>query len=402
MLLPLYRNQSGPTEQVTQGGIPFFKFAKNLADSVAPDTSATGTETTADISPLDQDPFCEAPNFIESQIPFWLVQNYSSTGESYLIEFLKSYYNWLYCGFRKEDIKLTPYDIEMALDVDQTPDVFLDYFVKTYCPTIELESEKLQRQNLRKFLNNIKTKFLSSKGTKASYQYLLSTLFDITVEKISYPKYGLLRLNGGSFIGINTSVYQIFTTESLYSAGTITNLPTPDRIHYGFPKLGLNLGVINDNNFWQDYSYLLQTTATAQEAVYYSNTVLNTVHPAGTKAFFEQYVPLTPIDFGTADDNTDSVVISPLPRELPAIQNYLPYYPNYSFVIGGITLCSCCTSYCSPSGATAQYVTDLDPRWSESISDTTVYFKDITIGDFLELYPIENSPNITTSCSGCT
>lgn len=400
----LSNNQTGATGSVLSDALPFEEFVQAVAfrSSALKSGGTTNTTDTTDtvavsteyVAPVNEYAFCEAPSFIEGQIPLWIKQNYSNAEESYLVKFLKEYYNWMYCGFKNKDANLTPYDIEELFDIDRVPDAFLDYYVSTYAPFIELESPLLRRENVRKFINNIKTKFLSSKGIKSSYEYLLKTLFDIDLEKISYPKLGLMRLNGGKFI---FQANQMNPSQSIYQSGTITDLPQVELPTLRSP--GLNGGVINDNYFWQDYSYLLQTSASVEEAVYYSTTVLKAVHPAGTRVFFEQYVPLDPIDFGDVDDNTDDVVIVPEVREIPVIKNYLPYYPNIDLDSMPINECTCCNSYCDPAGSTTQFRTFADPRWSESIPDTVRYFRDIEIGQFIELYPITDSPNvILTDC----
>jgi hypothetical protein len=396
MFFLIKKQQSGPTPSVYGEPIPFEDFVNQITfrsisipDPDIEDPSAT---------PIDNTAFCTAPDFIEAQIPLWIKQNYSNVEESYLISFLKGYYNWMYCGFKGSQSGLTPYDIEMLFDIDQVPETYLDYYVKTYAPFIELESKNLQRQNLRSFINNIKTKFFSSKGTKASYRYLLKVLFNLDLEKISYPKQGLLRLNGGKFIFEAQSVNPT-PLNTGYIEGTITNLPDNINIDsyrgaYAIKAPGLNNGIIQDNNFWQDYSYLLQTSGNTTDAIYYSNTVLQGVHPGGTKVFFEEYVALEPIDFGIIDDNTNDVVTLPTVGELPTIENYLPYYANYNFTTAGVTFCDCCTAYCLGG----HYPTYADPRWSDTIPDNTTYFRDITIGDFIKLLPAENSPNTTTTC----
>lgn len=398
MIIPFANNQSGTTGISLP--IPFDEYAKNTADSV--NYSNVSFRSFSQI-PISEDPYCESPEFLESQIPFWIKQNYTNSEESYLIAFIKSYYNWLYCGFKNNETQITPYDMELLFDIDQAPDAFIDYYVKTYAPFIELESPVLKRENLRKFINNIKTKFLSSKGIKGSYDYILNTLFGITLENISYPKVAVFRLNGGKFD---------FYTDGPDTFSNINNLlffqesevinSVPQLLGHRINSPGLNKGVIQDNVFWNDYSYIMQTSASTEESIYYTNTILKSVHPAGTKAFFEQYVPVLPLDFGTIDANTYDAEPPVVIGELPIIRNYLLYYPNYSFSSAGITFCNCCSSYCDPTGNTGYFPVHADPRWSTSISDSIQTFGQITIGDFIELIPIEDSPNpATTDCTSC-
>lgn len=400
MLLPfIANNQSGSTGIINEV-IPFDEYAYNIAYSV--NFSST--------TPSD-DFYCKAPEFLEAQLPFWIKQNYTNSEESYLIIFLKAYYNWLYCGFKNETYQLTPYDLEILFDIDQVPEGFIEHYINTYAPFIKIETPNLKKENLRSFLNNIKTNFLSSKGTKGSYEYLLNTLFGITLENILYPKNGILRLNGGrisefygTVLGSDTPAPYI----NYYNPNIINSFPEfyQPALQGQLPILyynGLNSGVLQDDIFWNDYSYILQTSLNdSEENIYYANTVLKSVHPAGTKAFFEQYIPATSIDFGDIDDNTDSAVPPPNITELPIIRNYLLYYPNYSFSSAGITFCNCCTSYCDPTGITSYFPVHAEPRWSTSILDSIQTFGEITIGDFIELLPKENSPNPdTTDCTLC-
>jgi hypothetical protein len=401
MLLPFIgNNQSGPTGSALEAPLPFDTYISSLADSVDTETSTSNVALMFRSAPLEEDPFCAAPSFIENQIPFWIKQNYTNTEETYLISFLKEYYNWLYCGFKKQEFNATPYEIEMLLDIDQAPDGFIDYYVKTYAPFIELESAALERENIRKFINNIKTKFLSSKGTKGSYSYILNTLFGITLENITYPKIGLFRLNGGKFEFYSNKLDPPRGVTYYQESSVITALPPITEQRITSPPL--NLGILPDSVFWHDYSYLLQSSASAQESIYYANTILKSTHPAGTKAFFEQYLPVTPIDFGDVDDNTDDAIPPVVTKELPIIRNYLLYSPNYLLSSAGITFCSCCDANCDPQGGVSTFPQHADPRWSDSISDSTQYFGDILIGDFIELYPTESSPNPDTEdCTSC-
>lgn len=420
MLIPFIQNQTGITESVNiDQVIPFDLYVENIRNKITQQTSFQTLidSELADASveqlpaqqnqSLSEDVFCAAPNFIEQQIPFWIKQNYTNSEETYLVSFLKSYYNWLYCGFKKNDIQLTPYDIDSLFDIDQVPDEFLDYYVQTYAPFIEVNSPLLQRQNLRKFIKNIKTNFLTTKGTKASVAYFLDVLFGITLERISYPKIFTLRLNRGR--PENLINFPIGNTDlSLYLAGTNVStgadFVTPDYWDATGEIIGLtfiaedtnytNSGIfLQDNDFFQEYSYFLQTSADVEQARYYANSFLKSIHPAGFKAFFEEYVRLEPYDFGSFDDNTDSVIPSTSSFELPVIKNYLLYYPNYNLNSAGITFCDCCNSDCDPTANETYFPIHSEPRWSTTISNDISFFRDIKIGDFIGLFPAELSPN---------
>lgn len=440
MLIPFIKNQTGIT---TSGNIdeviPFDFYIKNITSNITQVNefpTLIESETTLIIPSLDEtvltsqsqqelteDIFCSAPNFIEQQIPFWIKQNYTNSEETYLVPFLKSYYNWLYCGFKKNTTQLTPYDIDSLFDIDQVPDEFLDYYIQTYAPFIEVNSPLLQRQNLRKFIKNIKTNFLTTKGTKASVAYFLDVLFGITLERISFTRPILARLNGGRLENTkNTGNY--FSIDLFLPSFSPMDQDTSSIVYWDdtgefsgftfFNEPGLEprftSGTINDasaylqdNDFFQDYSYFLQTSASVEQAKYYANSFLKSVHPAGFKVFFEEYVRFEPYDFGSFDDNTDSVIPSTTSYELPVIQNYLLYYPNYNLNSAGITFCDCCNSDCDPTANETYFPIHTDPRWSTTIPNDITFFKDITIGSFIGLFPAETSPNPgINDCTACT
>jgi len=429
MLLPLIKQpQTAPTEEVNQSAVPFLKFLQNLPEGTVAES------------------YCTSPLNIESQLPFWINQNYgSNTGEQYLVSFLQAYYNWMYCGFKKEDINLTPYDIEELLNIDSVPDIFLNEYVKAYAPFITPAAISPQdRQNLRKFLRSIKTDFLINKGTENSYRYLLKILFNVSNVTIDYPKKYLMRMNGGKYIDLSWDIS---------GATGIIDLPTgfdPDApvdssgiiaggVGYNTntrPNLfgaALNEAVLPDDYFWQEYSYLLTSDAPNTGAVTYKNTLLAGAHPAGMLGFFEQYVPLDDTDSG-ADNNGDGVVTNAV-SELPVIGRYLLMYPGITFssspyiqlnnhylyntydianacsAVKDYT-CYCCNNYCDPDG-TLQYIPQHKlPVWDLQVR-TSVRGKslgDMTIQDFIELSPdgiSVTNPNIsvgtctTANCATC-
>lgn len=437
MLLPITNNQSGFTGAEPEVAVPFDSFVKTISSKITqipiyselilpPELSDIQTDYSVNTPTsqilaqnLTENVYCSSPNFIEQQIPFWIVQKYSNSEESYLISFLKEYYNWLYCGFKKAEIQITPYDLPNIIDIDQIPESFLDYYIQTYAPFIETNSQLIQKQNLRNFIKNIKTKFLAAKGTKASYEYLLKTLFGITLESISYAKPLIQRLNGGRFENlqpkdaISRPVGQFFDSDNRDPASVIwwdnygelqgiTSLKSYVVYNSADPNLVGSGSILQDGDFFHDYSYLIITSADVQDVELYSNTILRGLHPAGYKAFFEQYIPVTPIDFGSIDDNTDSVTPVPVTYELPVIKNYLLYYPTYNFNTAGLTFCDCCNSDCDPTSATSFFPLHANPRWSETILDGITSFKDITIGSFIKLEPAELSPNPDIDdCSSC-
>lgn len=379
--------------------------------------------------------YCISPLNIESQIPFWIKQNYSNDEtNNYFVDFIKEYYNWLYCGFKKENINLTPYDIEDLLNVDTVPDEFLNLYVKTYAPFISIASiQETDRQNLRKFLRSIKTDFLISKGTEGSYRYLLKILFNVNNVIIDYPKKYLMRLNGGKYIDFSWDLVpnSIIDLPDNFNQNT----PIQDGIlagnvgydSFNRPNLfgsALNESILPDDNFWQEHSYILTSDASVSDAINYKNTVLSATHPAGTIGFFEQYISVGEIDI-PGDQPTGGVPVSVNYSENPVIGRYLLYSPSIntnpqndyattfyeSYSIGSCVdsqgyICWCCLYNCNPSGSTGatgpqHYFPSWDPDIKAEIEDGGT-LGHMTIQNFLELRqqnPNAVSPNsILSTC----
>ena len=428
MLLPLIKkSQTAPTEEVNQSGVPFLKFLQNLA------------------TPTVEESYCASPLNIQSQLPFWINQNYGSNdGEQFLVSFLQAYYNWMYCGFKKEDINLTPYDIEELLNIDSVPDIFLDEYVKAYAPFITRAAIlPADRQNLRKFLRSIKTDFLINKGTENSYRYLLKILFNVSNVTIDYPKKYLMRMNGGKYFGLSWNIYgatgiidlpTTFDPGATFGSGIIggnAGYNTDNR-----PNLfgaALNEAVLPDDYFWQEYSYLLTSDAPNDGLITYKDTLLAGAHPAGMLGFFEQYIALEDIDTG-ADDNGDGILTN-ANSELPVIGRYLLMYPGITFgfqpynqlnnhyfyntfdIANDCTAvkdytCYCCNNNCDPAGILQDIPQHRLPVWDLEVRNSVrnKSLGDMKIEDFLELVPDEVSitnPNIslgtcnTADCATC-
>lgn len=394
-----------------------------------------------------EEDYCIAPTNVESQIPFWIKQNYSNDeSNNYFISFITEYYNWLYCGFKKEDVKLTPYDIEQLFNIDQVPDTFLDLFVKTYAPFIAISSIKNEdRQNLRKFIRSIKTDFLIRKGTEGAYRYLLKTLFNVNNIIIDYPKKYLLRLNGGkysefswdyipnSIIDLPSSFDHNNPIQNDILAGDVGYNPNTRPNLFGS---ALNEAVLPDNNFWQEHSYILTSDASPEDAINYKDTVLAGTHPAGTIAFFEQYVSMGEVVIPS--DQPQGGIVQLDFSENPVIGRYLHFYPgittdpsvNYNYdqtfyhTFDGITcsginayICTCCLSNCNPLGPTgASGPQHYFPKWDNDVRAEIEIpngtLGHMTIGSFLELrrliasqpspnYDLKTCNSDTASCQNC-
>lgn len=382
--------------------------------------------------------FCTSPVGIDGQIPFWIKQNYGNqSNDSYFVDFIKSYYNWLYCGFKKDGVNLTPYEIEDLFDIDKVPDAFMEQYVKTYAPfipvsIIEKDSEnpnQIAIQNIRSFIKSIKSDFLISKGTEGAYRYLLKTLFNVTNVKIDYPKKYLFRLNGGKYSNIS---WDLIPNSIIDLPGDFDpKNPIQDDVLAGDagyntetrPNLfgaALNEAVLPDNNFWQENSYILTSDATVNEIINYKDTLLAGVHPAGTVGFFEQYIAIADTTIPSDDPIGGGIVVDYTER--PVIGRYLLYYPNINTDISSDPVypqtfynenntvqcenetgynCYCCVFNCNPSGVGGatlpQHVfPSWDPQIKQEIEIVGGKLANMTIGSFLELNRVSppTSPNL--------
>jgi hypothetical protein len=427
----LKKSQTAPSEEILEQAIPFKSYVNKLIQN----------NVTSSSDPVGQN-YCVAPSVVESQIPFWIKQNYGTdSNENYLIAFLKSYYNWMYCGFKKQDVQLTPYDVEELLDIDRVPDVFLDEYIKSYAPFISLPSiSATDKQYVRAFLRSIKSDFLITKGTEPAYRYLLKTLYNVTNVNIDYPKKYLMRLNGGKYVDFSWDFVPsdiIDLPENFDPDNPIQNDVLAGNVGYDTQNRSnlfgsaLNEAVLPDDYFWQEYSYILTSDATTEQAQNYKNTLIAGTHPAGMLGFFEQYVPLDDVDTGS-DDNTDTNI--PIDyTELPVIARYLLMYPGittgpagsgmnlYSLYqqFNGCTneknyTCYCCTNYCDPMGTTGYYPQHKFPTWDTDVLQSIVgtiprTLGNMTIQSFIELnkliegfeFPSPNANLITCTTAQC-
>jgi hypothetical protein len=438
----LKKPQTTPSQEVLDEAVSFQRYV----------TDVISKNLTVGTDPVGQN-YCVAPSVTDSQIPFWIKQNYGTdSNENYLIDFLKSYYNWIYCGFKKEDVQLTPYDIEELLDIDRVPDAFLDEYIKSYAPFISLPSiSATDKQYVRAFIRSIKSDFLITKGTEPAYRYLLKTLYNVTNVNIDYPKKYLMRLNGGKYVDFSWSLVPtdiIDLPENFDPNNPIQNDVLAGNVGYSStrPNLfgaALNEAVLPDDYFWQEYSYILTSDATTEQAINYKNTLLAGTHPAGMLGFFEQYVPLDDVDTGADENDDGSIPVSY--EELPVIGRYLLMFPgitsapaNSPVISIGTNLyslynqenlcddqtnytCYCCSNYCDPMGTTGYYPQHIWPAWDPGVrrdilTSTQKTLGNMTIGSFIELSyavagtpsPGQQSPNTnllscsTVGCAECT
>jgi len=327
-------------------------------------------------------PTCSYPMNVADLFPFWLRQNVE--GESKLILMTKAYYNWLSCGMSSNDISF--FNLEDLIDIETTPDRLLKYHLYSYInsfPVDDILTTDTPQGNIdpaavRKLFDNVKINLYSKKGTEESIRFVLESLFNITPDRVSvsYPKRYIMRLNGGHYDWMRDDL-QIRST---YSSN-------PNSYNPQLVGSFLNYSVLQDNELWQEYSYVLNITGLS--AGYYENAVKPLVHPAGTKDFYDAMHDV----FNNTSDSTSNIFV-----EIPVIKNYA----NYNlFSFDSLNVCSGCSGSSDNPGPQFRF-----PTWDVDIN--TKYSVGVTFGaikavDFLRLSPATGFTfvNETLSCIGC-
>jgi len=276
-----------------------------------------------------------------------------------------------------------------------------------------------------------------------------------------YPKADILRLNGGKFDG--WGVVQVGGVTGHYG-GLVEDIYDGNRGEIGPPKW--NMGgsylngryVIQDSYWYQEYSYVLKGYVNDVDEEtglpIYFDILHELLHPAGMKGFWEK----TESDYVPPDDWSGGFAFG----ESPKLENYFPYRmmdestiqycagcsgSGYTFdgptamfngvseqLYGGSTGWTygsawdgigsggiCIEGYSSTSsmaawggvencakgmGRTFGSPTFFYPYWARGIcgdADHSNPFREIYIGEFIQLSPAEDSPNIgLTGCTGYT
>lgn len=326
---------------------------------------------------------CSYPMDIESLFPFWLREN--SQGESKLILMTKKYYDWLSCGMNENSVSF--FNLEDLIDIESTPDELLKYKLFSYInsfPVNDIVTNDTPTGNIdptmvKKLFDNVKINLYTKKGTEDSVRYVLESLFNIKANKvsISYPKRFIMRLNGGRYDWMRDDT----KLQGQYS----TN---PNSYNPQLTGSFLNYSVLQDNDLWQEFSYVINITGLT--AGYYENAVKPLVHPAGTKDFYDVLHDV----FSNTGDQSSNLYI-----ELPMIKNYA-FYNLFSTqsIIAGCCGCSGSTEKPGRQHVFPYWDVDINTKYPEGIS-----FGQIEIKDFIRLSPAEGFTylNENKTCVGC-
>jgi hypothetical protein len=324
---------------------------------------------------------CAYPMRVEELFPYWLRQNVQ--GSSNLLLMTKKYYDWLSCGMSENSVSFL--NLEDLIDIETIPDELLKHQLFSYVNSFPVENIKtadnpngnVDPAGVRKLFDNVKINLYTKKGTEESFKLVLENLFGIPANKvsISYPKRYVMRLNGGRFDWMrddNSKSEPYTNNKSSYNPQLVGSY--------------LNHSILQDNNLWQEYSYVLNISGLSADA--YQSTVRPLVHPAGTKDFYNVRQDI----FNNIFNSTGVVKY-----EIPTIKNYAVYNLLDSETIN-------CALGCSGGTDNPGYPFEF-PSWDDEISAkyyTGMTFGMINIGDFIRLSSADgNYPNDGVTCGGC-
>jgi hypothetical protein len=360
------------------------QFEEELSDTRIPtiaELAAPLQQTVlAFFAPTEQPaPTCSYPMNIEELFPFWLREN--SNGSSKLILMTKEYYKWLSCGLAENNVNF--FNLETLIDIETAPSNLLKHYLYSYInsfpvnsiQTTDNPSGNVNPEMIKKLLDNVKINLYTKKGTEEGVKYVLESLFGIKADKVSvsYPKRFLMRLNGGRYDWMRDDTQ----LRGQYSSN-------PNSYNPQLTGSFLNYSVLQDNDLWQEFSYVLNITGLS--AGYYENVVRPLVHPAGTKDFYDVKHDV----FNNAGDSTSTLYI-----ELPVIKNYALYSLLDSESILYSFGCSGGTDNPGPQHAFPNWDIDINAKYSVGLT-----FGAISIGDFIRLSPATGYtfPNENLTC----
>jgi len=388
---------------------------------------------------------------IKHLFPQWVMDRYSTTSNvnSFMVNFVQSYYDWLYSsqGYGFGEYQLGSVPFLQLLDIDETPKEFLKHYVYSYAsgfPDSLFEfDENATNENIelvRDFIRGVRTDFYQRKGTEESYEYFFRTLYGVENFQgnwIEYPKKYILRLNGGVPYGMQSGIFEGDNLTQIWETGFGWRDPFDDSLNSGvdYDYIGnlnysaLNVHVIQDSYWYQDFSYIIKTdhdpenrkTTDENGNPIYVDTLKELLHPAGLQAFYE----VTLDDYIPPEDYDEDFNVC----EEPVLGNYFPYRLSSNESLG-LTACVGCSG--SPyaydgqgyehavddvlsgfSGATFDMPTHFFPNWSRGISCDKFEnvedpycigvreFGNIYIGDLVFLCDADDSPNFgRTGCTG--
>jgi len=338
------------------------------------------------------------------------------------------------------------------------PDWYLSGITTDAPPGVTGESH-FATSGVRTFIKNIRQSFYQRKSTEDAYRYFFQSLYGADQDaEFYYPKTDIFRLNGGRFDG--QYVYGHITGMPGKEARpfnwlTDEEVDTPWSTYDILPSSTLNGRWRFQDSYWfQEYSYVVKGhipfTDSETGLPIYFDALYEMLHPAGMKGFWEKteddYIP--PDDFDGGFNFCES----------PKLENYFGYrmddttspgkcmgcsgsghtydgptamfYGYSESSLGGLTgwthgsawsgvgaggICiegtkgstfdawGGITLSGEGKGNTYGAPVHFYPHWALGICGDIQHstpFKRIYIGEFIQLCPLENSPNL--GLTGCT
>ncbi len=125
--------------------------------------------------------------FISSKLPEFVVVDHNI-----FVDFTKAYYEWLE---RSGNPVYISRRFQEYINIDETLDTFLPYFLSTYAPF--LPDELGSNANLKTVIPNM-IDFYKKKGTKDSLKFFFRLLYNIDIE-LFYPKLQLFKTSDGKY-----------------------------------------------------------------------------------------------------------------------------------------------------------------------------------------------------------
>lgn len=159
----------------------------------------------------------------ETSIEFFgreLLPEYIKTNYHKFSLFIQKYYEYLK---QSNDPSIVPFAQDTFVDVDTTPEYFLDRFYSQFLPDFPKEFA-VDRQtgtdlNIRNIIKNIK-KFYESKGTEKSFDFLFRMFYDTEIE-LFYPRTLIHKSSDGKWI--QKKSIKVFSLNDIFSNKTYNN-----------------------------------------------------------------------------------------------------------------------------------------------------------------------------------
>jgi hypothetical protein len=131
---------------------------------------------------------------VKTQFPEFIQEEHG-----FFVSFIQAYYEWME---KNPDKIRIPSQLDKIFDVDDTMEVFIRDFQKTYLSSfpvnLVIDQQTGKKFPIRKLIKNIKG-FYKSKGIEASYSFIFRILYNSEIE-IYYPKKFIMNLSDGAWI----------------------------------------------------------------------------------------------------------------------------------------------------------------------------------------------------------